>query len=84
MMPGATFLLKGLAATSARRGTGRRPSLLPDPRDPENLERPSGRGLLLMKTFLDDVVYNAKGNQVRMVKRRVPAEEEMVIEESLA
>jgi CheY-like chemotaxis protein len=65
-------------------GPGFDPASLPDPRDPENLERPSGRGLLLMKTFLDEVVYNAKGNQVRMLKRRIPAEEEMVIEESLA
>lgn len=75
---------EAVAVTITDEGPGFDPSVLPDPRDPENLERPSGRGLLLMKTFLDDVVYNAKGNQVRMVKRRVPTEEEMVIEESLA
>lgn len=73
-----------VSVTITDEGQGFDPSLLPDPRDPENLERPSGRGLLLMKTFLDEVAYNAKGNQVRMLKRRVPFEEEMVIEESLA
>jgi anti-sigma regulatory factor (Ser/Thr protein kinase) len=35
----------------------------------------SGRGLLLMKTFMDDVTYNATGNEVTMTKRSaVPAE----------
>jgi CheY-like chemotaxis protein len=51
-------------------GPGFDPSTLPDPRDPENLERPSGRGLLLMRTFLDEVEYSPKGNQVRMTKKR--------------
>ena len=73
-----------IVVTITDEGPGFDPSLLPDPRDPENLERPSGRGLLLMKTFLDEVEYNAKGNEVRMIKRRLPMEEEMIIEESLA
>lgn len=42
---------------------------LPDPRAPEQLDRPSGRGVLLMRAFLDDVEYNATGNQVTLVKR---------------
>jgi CheY-like chemotaxis protein len=47
-------------------------SILPDPTDPENLERPSGRGILLIRTFMDEVTYNQKGNEVRMVKRITP------------
>lgn len=43
---------------------------LPDPTDPANLERPCGRGLLLMQTFMDEVTYNAAGNEVTMIKRR--------------
>jgi DNA-binding response OmpR family regulator len=43
---------------------------LPDPTDPLNLEKPSGRGLLLMRTFMDDVVFNDRGNQVTLIKRR--------------
>jgi DNA-binding response OmpR family regulator len=44
-------------------------SSLPDPRDPQYLERPHGRGLLLMRTFLDEVYYNDRGNEVTLVKR---------------
>lgn len=43
---------------------------LPDPTDPEFLERPSGRGLLLMRSFMDDVRYNATGNRCTLVKLR--------------
>ena len=41
---------------------------LPDPRDSKYLERPHGRGLLLMRTFLDEVRYNEQGNEVTLVK----------------
>ena len=51
-------------------GPGFDRSTLPDPTDPANLERPCGRGLLLMQTFMDEVKYNALGNEVTMVKRR--------------
>jgi len=50
-------------------GPGFDPAKLPDPTDPENLERVSGRGLLLMRTFMDEVTFNASGNQVTMIKR---------------
>lgn len=53
-------------------GPGFDPSSLPDPTDPANLERLSGRGVLLMRTFMDEVAYNAAGNEVRMTKRRHP------------
>lgn len=42
---------------------------LPNPTSPENLDRPCGRGLLLMRTFMDRIDYNELGNQVTMVKR---------------
>jgi CheY-like chemotaxis protein/anti-sigma regulatory factor (Ser/Thr protein kinase) len=51
-------------------GAGFDPSSLPDPTDPANLERASGRGLLLMRTFMDEVAYNETGNAVTLVKRR--------------
>ena len=78
------FDQEAVVFTITDEGPGFDPSLLPDPRDPENLERPSGRGLLLMRTFLDEVEYNPKGNQVRMLKRRVSTEEEIVVEASFA
>jgi CheY-like chemotaxis protein len=43
---------------------------LPDPTDPENLVKLSGRGLLLIRTFMDDVRFNDQGNEITMVKRR--------------
>jgi CheY-like chemotaxis protein/anti-sigma regulatory factor (Ser/Thr protein kinase) len=50
-------------------GPGFDPANLPDPTDPENLEKVSGRGLLLMRTFMDEVTFNETGNQVTMLKR---------------
>lgn len=56
-------------------GPGFDVSKLPDPTDPENMARAHGRGVLLMRTFMDDVTYNETGNQVTMSKRKsaVPA-----------
>lgn len=51
-------------------GPGFNRDALPDPTDPCNIERPCGRGLLLMQTFMDEVRYNATGNEVTMIKRR--------------
>jgi DNA-binding response OmpR family regulator len=51
-------------------GRGFDPRQLPDPTDPLNIEKPSGRGLLLMRTFMDDVLFNDRGNEVTLVKRR--------------
>ncbi len=51
-------------------GPGFNPEGLPDPTDPSNLERPSGRGLLLIHSFMDEVHHNEVGNEVRLIKRR--------------
>lgn len=51
-------------------GPGFDPSTLPDPTDPESLGRVGGRGLLLIRTFMDDVAFNEKGNQITLAKRR--------------
>lgn len=49
-------------------GPGFDPSALPDPTDPANLERVGGRGLLLIRTFMDAVHFNAAGNAITMTK----------------
>jgi CheY-like chemotaxis protein/anti-sigma regulatory factor (Ser/Thr protein kinase) len=51
-------------------GPGFDPALLPDPTDPSNLGKASGRGLLLIQTFMDRVEHNERGNQITMIKFR--------------
>lgn len=51
-------------------GPGFDVSKLPDPTDPENMLKASGRGMLLIMSFMDSVSHNATGNQICMVKRR--------------
>jgi serine/threonine-protein kinase RsbW len=56
-------------------GAGFDPASLPDPLDPENLLNPAGRGILYMRSFMDDVglVRHAEGGmQITMVKNRKP------------
>lgn len=59
----ATFVIRD-------QGPGFDPSSLPDPTDPENLLKASGRGIMLMRTFLDEVSFNESGNEVTLIKRR--------------
>jgi anti-sigma regulatory factor (Ser/Thr protein kinase) len=50
-------------------GPGFDPKQVPDPTDQCNLGRASGRGLLLIRTFMDHVAHNEKGNEITMIKR---------------
>lgn len=58
-----------LQATVRDQGAGFDPSAVPDPTQPENLSRPCGRGLFLMRKLLDEVSYNDRGNEVTLVLR---------------
>ena len=51
-------------------GPGFDPQEVPDPTAEENLDKPSGRGLLLMRTFMESVEFNPKGNSVSMHKQK--------------
>ncbi len=51
-------------------GRGFNPDEVPDPTDPDNIERPCGRGLLLIRGFMTKVEYYPPGNSVRMIKIR--------------
>jgi serine/threonine-protein kinase RsbW len=42
---------------------------IPDPLDPENLFKPTGRGVLFIYNIMDEVTYNARGNRLTMVKK---------------
>jgi CheY-like chemotaxis protein len=50
-------------------GPGFDVSKVPDPTEPDNLDKPSGRGLLLMRKFMSEVRFNDVGNQVTLIKR---------------
>lgn len=39
---------------------------VPNPTADENLEKPLGRGIHLMRTYADEVVYSKKGNSVKL------------------
>ena len=56
----------------ADEGVGFNPGTVPDPTADENLERPCGRGIMLMRCYMDEVTFSPEGNQVSMVKRRQP------------
>ena len=51
-------------------GQGFDPDDVPDPTAPENLERPCGRGLLLMRHYMTEVAYHDRGRAVHMSKVR--------------
>ncbi len=52
-------------------GVGFDPEQVPDPLAPENLERPSGRGLLIMRNYLSGVCHNERGNTICLCKHRL-------------
>ena len=51
-------------------GPGFNVASVPDPREPENYLKPSGRGLLLIRSFMDEVYHNDTGNSITLIKRR--------------
>ncbi len=54
----------------ADEGAGFDPNRIPDPTAPNRLSMPNGRGIMLMRAYMDEVHYNRKGNEVRLVKRK--------------
>ena len=61
-----------LAITVRDQGAGFKIDDLPNPLDPENLLKPSGRGIFYIRSFMDEVEFRSLprgGMEVRMVKR---------------
>lgn len=54
-------------------GQGFDPASLPDPTAPKNVLGVAGRGILLIRTFMDEVKFNQKGNEIRMIKNGLPS-----------
>jgi serine/threonine-protein kinase RsbW len=63
-------------------GTGFIPADVPDPTADENLERPCGRGIHLMRAFMNLIEYNESGNRVVLEKHRTILAEDSADAES--
>lgn len=57
-------------------GTGFDPASLPDPLAPENILRGSGRGIFLIRAFMDEVNFRQlhPGTEITLIKHRAPAQ----------
>ena len=51
-------------------GPGFDPRTIPDPTDDDNIEIPSGRGVMLIKAYMSEVEYLKPGNRLRMSYRK--------------
>ena len=60
--------LDKVEVTVTDEGEGFDPEAVPDPRYGDNLYKPEGRGLFLMRSYMDAVEFNERGNSVCMVK----------------
>ena len=60
----------GLRITIEDQGMGFDPEDVPDPTLDENLEKPYGRGVMLMRAYMNEVQFNDLGNAVTMIKYR--------------
>jgi serine/threonine-protein kinase RsbW len=57
-------------ATVTDEGPGFDLDNIPDPTNQENVEKCSGRGVMLIRHFVDEVQYNSRGNSVSMTKHK--------------
>jgi serine/threonine-protein kinase RsbW len=66
---------KALVFTIADRGKGLDPETLPNPLAPENLLRSTGRGIFLIRSFMDEVHFRQlhPGTELMLVKHLAPA-----------
>jgi serine/threonine-protein kinase RsbW len=55
-------------------GGGFNPEAVPDCTSPDRLPLPNGRGIMLIRAYMDDVSYRDKGREIVFVKRRSNAE----------
>jgi len=72
----ATFEItdSDLTIKVADQGAGLDPETIPDPLAPENLLRCSGRGVFLMRAFMDEVHFRRldPGTEISLIKHRIP------------
>ena len=68
---------RSLIFTIADQGKGVDPETLPDPLAPENLLRGTGRGIFLIRSFMDEVHFRQlqPGTELTLVKHLAPADQ---------
>jgi serine/threonine-protein kinase RsbW len=68
---------KSLIFTIADQGKGLDPETIPDPLAPENLLRGTGRGIFLIRSFMDEVRFRQlhPGTELTLVKHLAPADQ---------
>lgn len=66
------FRLGRIEARVTDQGAGFDPNAVPDPTTPENIMKPCGRGVFLMRKLMDEVWFNDRGNQVTLVLKLDP------------
>lgn len=59
-----------LRVTIVDQGPGFKPEAVPDPTLVENLERPSGRGLMLIRAYMTSVTFGGRGNELTLVYKK--------------
>ncbi len=65
----ADFSSESMQIRISDEGAGFNPDSVPDPRAEENITKLSGRGLLLIRSFMDEVTHNDCGNEITLIKR---------------
>ena len=63
-----TLSESGVRIVIEDQGEGFDVSDVPDPTDDENLDKPGGRGIMLMRSFMSVVEYNESGNRLTLEK----------------
>jgi serine/threonine-protein kinase RsbW len=68
--------LESLFIRISDQGSGMDPEAIPDPLAPENILRGSGRGIFLIRAFMDEVHFRQlnPGNEITLVKHRTPTQ----------
>ena len=66
----AEFSPQHICVQISDEGPGFNPRDVPDPCDEANLHRVCGRGLFLIRSFMDQIAHNLAGNQITMTRLR--------------
>ncbi len=75
-----TIARDGLTVVVKDEGSGFDPAAAANREENVDFDTVFGRGLLIMRTFMDEIRYNAAGNEVTLIKRTQPAVEFSQIE----